>query len=196
MRILRTIIFLLVVIGLIWLLVILFRSVFTAGSNNGGSDMGLKSNSLSSYARPGTSVSYTYDGPINMNQLHRTIVISVDTSQSKIELLSGYDGTVVQQQVFPNTQTSYQVFLSALDTLGFSRGNTHSTTSVEGQCPLNYRYTYQLIDGGQDVFNFWSTSCGTGTFKGQRSSVGTLFTRQIPPDTYNQFSQAFSNPTL
>ncbi len=180
MRVIRTIIFLLVCLGLIWLVVILFRQVFTSGNQT----TPVATSKLSSYARVGTSAQLFLDGPVVANQDHRSVRISVDSSQSKIEVISGYDGSVLQQEAFPNTQESYSVFLRSLDTLGFSKVNTKTIQDERGQCPLQSRYVYLLTDGSKQVIRSWSTSCGTGSMGGVRSSVRSLFIRQIPPKTF------------
>lgn len=188
MRVIRTIIFLLVCIGLIWLVVLLFASIFR-GSNQ---TTVTTTTELSSYARTGTTAQLVMDGPVIINQDHRSVRITVESTQSKIELISGYDGSVVRQDVFPNTQESYSVFLRSLDGLGFTKGNKSVTTDERGQCPLQNRYVYKLTNNGNDVFRYWSTSCGTGSFGGVRASVRTLFQRQIPTATYNDYLRGLS----
>lgn len=190
MRIIRTLIFLLVVVGLIWLIVLLFTSVFSGGDTPSS----VQTTNLSTYARQGTTAVYTIQGPIVVDQDHRTIRIAVTEDESRIELISGFNGSVINQQSFVNTQASYSAFLKGLDTLGFSSGSSQMTTDEQGQCPLRNRYTYQLTDNGKELFKYWSTDCGTGSFKGSRSSVKTLFSRQVPRTVYNEFSRGLTNP--
>ncbi|PID30686.1 hypothetical protein CSA80_04515 [Candidatus Saccharibacteria bacterium] len=189
-RIIRIIIFLAVMFGFIWLIILLFSKAFSGGNNTSIVERA----PLSSYARAGTEVQYTFDGRIVANQKHRSLRISVDASQSKIELMQGYDNHVIRQEVFPNTQESYLNFLNGLDTLGFSRGDDTIKQDERGQCPLQHRYVYLLREGGTDVFRYWRTSCGTGSFKGIANSVNVLFQRQIPPKVYNEFMRDFNRP--
>ncbi|QQS20289.1 hypothetical protein IPL85_02475 [Candidatus Saccharibacteria bacterium] len=187
-RIIRIVVFLLVIIGLIWLIVFLFSKVLSGGNQTAP----VTTTQLSSYARSGTSVELMTDGPIVVNQEHRSIRITVEAAQSKIELISGYEGQVIRQEVFPNTQEGYLSFLKGLDTLGYTKGNKTALKDERGQCPLQSRYVYSLKDNGSDVVRYWSTSCGTGNFGGNRISVRTLFQRQIPPKVYNEFMRGFS----
>ncbi|MCA9327549.1 hypothetical protein KDA14_03405 [Candidatus Saccharibacteria bacterium] len=190
MRVIRTIIFLLVVVGLIWLIVLLFSKVFTSGNQTSS----VQTTNLSTYARLGTSATYTVQGPIVVDQDHRSIRISVTSSESTIELISGYNNTVINEQAFENTQAGYSAFLKGLDTLGFSDGNSQMNSDEQGQCPLRSRYTYQLTDNGKQIFKFWSTDCGTGSFKGSRASVKTLFERQVPRTVYSEFYRGLTHP--
>lgn len=187
-RIIRIIVFLLVVIGLIWLIILLFSKVFSGGNQNTPTT----TTKLSTYAHSGTAAEFLIDGPIVVNQNHRSMRITVEASQSKIELMSGYDGQVIRQEVFPNTQDGYLNFLKGLDTLGFTKGNKTTLKDERGQCPLQSRYVYALKNNGSDVLRYWSTSCGTGSFGGKRDAVRQLFERQIPPVTYSEFTRGMT----
>ncbi len=184
-RIVRLIIFLLVCIGLIWLIVLLFSRVFSSGNQT----TPVATTQMSSYGRIGTSAQLFIDGPVVVNQEHRALRITVEATQSKIELLTGYDGQVIRQEVFPGTLEGYKTFLSSLETLGFNKGNKTTQKDERGQCPLQNRFVYTLTDAGSDVFRYWSTPCGTGNFGGRQSSVRVLFQRQIPLKIYNEFSR-------
>ena len=187
-RIIRIIVFLLVVIGLIWLIILLFSKVFSGGNQNAPTT----TTKLSTYAHSGTAAEFLVDGPIVVNQNHRSIRITVEASLSKIELMSGYEGQVIRQEVFPNTQDGYLNFLKGLDTLGFTKGNKTTLKDERGQCPLQSRYVYSLKNNGSDVLRYWSTSCGTGSFGGKRDAVRQLFERQIPPVTYSEFTRGMT----
>ncbi|MBL8122328.1 hypothetical protein JNM87_06300 [Candidatus Saccharibacteria bacterium] len=183
MRVVRTIIFLLVCLAMLWFVVLLFTRIFSTSNQTTPT----AEDHLSGYARVGTTAQFVIDAPIVLDQEHRTLKISVDSSQSKIELVSGYDGSVVRQDTFPNTVESYGIFLRSLDSLGFTKSKKTSLADERGQCPLQYRFVYRLSDFNRDIYRLWSTSCGTGNFGGQRSSVRTLFQRQIPQKTYDSY---------
>lgn len=186
MRIIRTIIFLLVCVALIWLLVILFSKIF---STNKSSAPAVNTTQLTSYARNGTEVQLISDGPVIVNENQRGIRITVDSTESKIELLGGYGQSVLRQDSFPNTLASYDVFLRSLDGLGFTNVNKSSVQDERGQCPSQIRYVYKLVENGREVMRAWSTSCGSGNFGGSRADVRTLFRRQIPTATFNSYTQ-------
>ncbi len=186
-RVIRTIVFLLVVGLLIWAIFILFRSIFTSGNQT----TPVRAVELSSYAGPGTVAEFYIDGPIVVDQEHKALRISVEASQSKIELMRGYEGHVVRQDVFPSTQEGYINFLKGLDSFGFASGNRIKLEDERGQCPLQYRYVYTLKEAGRNVVRHWSTSCGSGNFGGKRDSIQLLFQNQIPIATYNEVMRAF-----
>lgn len=184
MRPVRTIIFLLVCLGLIILAFILLKGIFTSGnSSNTTTNATAK---LTGYARSGTTAQYVIDGPIVQNQAHRLLRMSVDAELSKIELLEGYNGSVLRQETYPNTTESYRAFLAALDNVGFATGIKDSKSTEEGKCPLQYRYVYTLTDTAKPEFRFWSTSCDKGIFAGQPSAVSSLFRRQFPGTVYDE----------
>jgi hypothetical protein len=189
MRATRTIVFLLVCFGLLCLAILMLSKIFSSS----GSTV-KQTTDISSYARSGTAAQYTVDGPVVQNETHRMVRITVDQTQSMIELVSGYDGTVIRQEVYANTAESYRTFLLGLDNLGFTLGRKSTSSEPErGRCPLGNRYIYKLTDAGNDVFRFWSTSCSTGTFEGKPSSVAQLFQKQVPPQTYSDIYNQFSD---
>jgi hypothetical protein len=180
MRAVRIIIFLLVVTGLIWLVVVLFQNVFTNGNDTSNSDTEL---SLVSYADTDAVATMYIEGPVVANQDHNAVRIAIDRNQSSVEVIKGYDGQVVAQQVFPNTQASYLEFLSALDKSGYTKGNRDpDLRDDKGSCPFGNRYIYTLNDGTKDVLHYWTTNCsgGGGTYGGKSSLTRELFLRQIP----------------
>ncbi|MBP9668110.1 hypothetical protein KBD87_04920 [Candidatus Saccharibacteria bacterium] len=186
MRPIRTIIFLLVCIGLLVVAFLLIKNIFTTSTVPPTSEI-----KLTSYARSGTSAQYFVDGPIVANQSHRAMRISIDAETSKIELIDGYNNTVIRQDVFPNTVESYRAFLAGLETLGFDNGIKDSKSTEAGKCPLRKRYVYSMTNGSSQVFRYWSTSCGKGTSGAQVASVQTLFRRQIPSAVYNDVYRQF-----
>lgn len=181
MRIVRTILFILVCIGLIWLFVALMMRAFSGGNTT---DV-VQPTALTTYANTSTVASMSIDGPIVQNQEHEAVRITVDRTQSQIQVIKGYDGQVVEQRTYPNTQNSYEQFLAALDGLGFSLGLTDSSDAVEqGKCPLGNRLVYTLEDGSDLIGRGWTTSCGVGSFGTTRNTIKNLFIDQIPRKDY------------
>lgn len=180
MRATRIIIFLLVVLGLIWLLVVLFQNVFTNNNSTTNPDTKL---SLVSYADTNAATTMYVDGPVVANQEHDAVRITIDRTQSSIEVMKGYDGQVVAQQIFPNTQASYLEFLSALDRIGYTKGKSDPALQDDkGSCPFGNRYVYSLTDGTKEVIHYWTTNCSGagGTYSGNAELTRQLFMRQIP----------------
>jgi|SRR5579864_4120891 len=164
----------LIVIGLIVLVFVLFAT--------GGSKTPPKTTtSLATYASTATVTKLTIDGPVEADQTHRQVQITVGQDESTIDIVQGYQDTVLNHASYVNNQDSYNVFLHALDLAGFSKKRSTSNTDERGVCPLGDRYIYEIINGATDIQRTWSTSCGgEGTFGGTPSVIITLFRRQIP----------------
>lgn len=184
MRAIRYIIFILVVIGLIWLIVLLFQSIFSRPSDSVTPDI-TTTPALSTFADTDAKTTMFVDGPINAEQEHYAVRITVERTQAKMEVISGYNNRVIAQQVFPNTAASYNQFLSALDRLDFTKGITDpELQDSAGACAFGNRYTYTLQTSSETIVNLWTTSCRqvSGTFQGESSKVRKLFLEQIPRD--------------
>ena len=184
--IIRPIIVALVSIGLIILVIVLI----VQGFSGGGPDTTTKRVDVSKYAYRSAIAMLLVDGPINLDQDHRQVRISVSGTINEINIIQGYQGTVIERRTYPNNTAGYGAFLQALQLLGFSRGvklEAAANKDYRGQCPAGSRYTYSFSDGQDELFSYWSTSCGNqGTFRGQPSQVRQLFERQIPPRELNK----------
>lgn len=180
MRAARILIFILVVVGLLWLVVVLFQNVFSSSTSTTNPNTKL---SLESYASTNIVAAVYIDGPVVANQDHNAVRITVDRTQTAIEVIKGYDDQVVSQQVFPNSQASYLEFLSALNRANFLKGKTDpALQNDKGACPFGNRYIYTLTDGSKEILHYWTTNCsgGGGTYGGNASLTRELFIRQIP----------------
>lgn len=191
MRAIRSIIFVLVCIALLWLGVSLIRKALSSGNTT----TPITQTSLARYAQTDAKAELYVDGPVVLNQDHDAFRITVDRTQSKIEIINGYDGKVVRQEVYQNTPQGYEAFLKSLDSLNFTKGLKNVSQDERGKCPLGTRYTYKLTDGSKDVVNYWSTTCATGTYQGLRSSTRQLFIRQVPPKTFNEMTNGLNLST-
>lgn len=186
MRIIRTIIFILVCVGLIWLFIALMTRAFRGGNNTAV----VEPTALTTYARTNTEAEVFMSGPIVQNQEHEAVRITVDRTQSRVEILRGYDGQVINQRAFPNTESSYEEFLAALDKMNFSLALTDTTERNEqGACPTGSRYVYTLEDGADLIGRGWTTTCEAGTFGETRSQIKALFVRQIPLKDYQEMTR-------
>lgn len=135
-------------------------------------------------------VTLTTDGEINGNDQHRQIRVSVDKNTRTLEIVQGYQNTILNSYSFPNNNEAFRAFLSALQVAGFSTEKVNARVkNPEGQCAEGVRY---FMDGtGIEGFpeNLWSSSCGNqiGTFGGNLGDVRELFQAQIPG--YSQLTQ-------
>jgi len=180
MRVIRTILFILVGIGLLWLVFLLFSKAFSlTGNSNTASTV--QQTSLSSYADSNAVAAMYIDGPVQSNQEHTSLRISVSRSQTEIELITGYEGQVLRQETFENNSNSYTNFLKALKQAQFDRAVKKTVSKDErGYCPLRNRFIYTLDDGSKSIIRSWTSTCGTGNFTGNQTLVRQLFVQQIP----------------
>ncbi len=137
---------------------------------------------LDNDANTAIEVQFTIDNPISSPQTHNDIIITVSNSQSSILITKGYDGQITNMQTYPMSVTGYADFLRALNINGFTLGiNDPAVADERGHCALGDRFIYQVLGGnGNNLERYWSTSCNTGTFKGNIPVIQQLFELQIP----------------
>lgn len=190
MKILRTIIYILLSIGLVWLFVLLFNRVFSGDTTTETTTTNTPTE-LVAYANTDTIATAYIDGPVEADSEHESIRISVGRAQTKIELMRGYDEQVVEQYSSPNNSTSYANLLKSLDKARFDAPVSKAVTDDErGSCPLRNRYIYTLENGSQTIMRAWTSSCGTGNFNGNRTLVQQLFVEQIPEESMESILKA------
>jgi hypothetical protein len=166
----------LVTVGLIILLIVL---LFHGG---GKSKVPSTSKTLTSYASTNAQVSLTIDGPINATSLHEQIRITADNANVTYEHIKGYDGQVIDTQIFANTENSYDVFLHALLHAGFTKGdNAAALRDERGYCPTGDRYIFELKQDNHSLERYWATTCGKPkTYLGAVDLTVRLFQAQVP----------------
>lgn len=137
---------------------------------------------LPDYADSSAVVRYTIQGKVVGEEQYRSIRISVSQSSRKVEVLQGYDQTVIDTKEYPNKQTAFDNFLQALDKAGYSNVREDISSDERGVCPKGRRYVFDIIENGDTMQRTWTTSCGsrTGSFAGNRSTIESLFRDQIP----------------
>jgi hypothetical protein len=163
----------------IGLIIILILLIFGGGNK---AKVPTTARTLDSYASTDAEVQMIIDGPINAAEDHQEVQITIDQYVTTYEQLQGYDGTVVNQQTFNNSQAGYAVLLHALTYAGFTKGNTNPDLKDErGYCPLGDRYIFELLQNNQDIERFWATSCGNPrTYDGNLALTVDLFKGQVP----------------
>ncbi len=183
MRYLRNILVILVGIGLI----VLTFVVIARGFSSGKTAVAQNHLNLPSYAHTGAEAQLYMDGPVVLDQLHRATRIVVGQNSTRIDIIAGYQDTVIATQSYPNNSNAYSVFLSALELQNFTIGNTNpKLVNSSGYCPKGNVYTYSFNQGSTQLQSLWNTSCsvGIGTFKGNGPTIRQLFIAQIPPADY------------
>jgi hypothetical protein len=182
---------LLLAIGVVAFVVIASVAIFSIDWNGGDDPIrdAIRPVNIADYGTTDVSVQMLIRGPVNNNQEHQNLKITVGRDQTVAELISGYQGTVVRAETTPNNADSYKTFLSALHNSRFNRLQLPPKgIQYDGACPRGQRFTFEFINGGEDApKSSWATSCGkkTGTFAGDRSQVETLFIAQIPEAQYD-----------
>ncbi len=178
----RVIIFLTVLVGVVLLLTLIFGRPFAKKDSSQAppatKDKGLE---LVDYATRDSRVVFTIEGPIVSQEVHRSVRITADRLQTKLEVIQGYDNNVIQTNTFRNTEASYTAFLQAISRQGFASERKTRIDDPRSACPLSQRYYYELYDGGEQKLNLWSATCSTnGSSRARSGTVRSLFERQIP----------------
>lgn len=169
-----------VTIGLIILLIIM---IFGGGGDGNKAKVAKTSKPLVSYASTDSEVQMTIDGPVEADQTHKQVRITVDKSHARLEQINGYDGSVTSSKDYVNNQSAYANFLAALGHAGFTAGDTSDTAVKDerGYCPQDNRYIFELKQGGQEIQRFWASSCDKPrTYLGMLRLTTELFEKQIP----------------
>ncbi|HEX9153330.1 MAG TPA: hypothetical protein VF809_00755 [Candidatus Saccharimonadales bacterium] len=172
-------------VGLMILVLILVLRGFSGDSS--GKDI----KPLSDYANTNAVMQMTVDGPIIAEQQHQAYRITVGNSETRIETLQGYDYEIIETKTYENNQQSYTNFLRALDIVGYSKGITKIDTQSDderGVCATGNRMIFGIVNGTSKIQRYWSTTCGGGTFKGNREKVKQLFDRQIPSQDFSKMT--------
>lgn len=151
---------------------------------------------LMSYANTDAQVKLTIDGPINADQTHVAVRITVDQSEVVFEQIQGYQNNVINRQTFDSNEQAYVNFLAALQHVGFTQGdNTAAHKDERGYCPLGRRYIFELNQDGNELERYWSTSCGKpSTYQGSTALTLSLFEAQVPG--YAQLTQKLNTAGL
>lgn len=174
----RVIVGFLIVIGLIFVgILLLVRLLF------GGSDPAPQpKDDLVDSATTTQTMQLTIQGPVTADQEHKQIKVEVSASQTRLELITGYEGRADKTEVYSNNATSYADFLRGLDLLGYTQGSDDRALKDErGYCPTGQRFVFEIKDGSETKQRYWSSTCkDTGSYKGLTTQTVNLFKAQIP----------------
>lgn len=188
--------------GFLVLLAIFLFGIVIFGSDPGedsgtpATPVSQNTKALPDYANTNTIVRLTVDGPINGDDMHRQIRISVSSSLRTIDIIQGYQGNVIQSESFLNNQSAYSAFLHALNKSGYTNKLVQTkklpfvSDDDQGTCPLGNRYYYEIINSGNNADQrLWTSSCGKpvpGNFGGAAPLVNQLFKSQFV--NYGEFT--------
>ncbi len=150
---------------------------------------------LSNHTTDGSVVTLVIEGPVEADELHTALTISISAGARSIEGDATYQNQPINSQTYTNNQAAFNDFMQALQNAGFTKATKGKTVASElGMCPLGNRYVYELAVSEKVTQRLWSDSCGdrTATFNGEGPLVRSLFEHQIP--NYTKFTQSLSQP--
>jgi hypothetical protein len=172
----------LIIVGFIIFIAILIN-LFTGGNKPAPTNT-VQVKPLPEYAATDATVSFTTDGIVNGDELHRAIRITISSNQRTMDVLQGYNPSVIQSKSFVNNQEAYDVFLRAINGSGYlvKTKNSKAVSDERGLCPLGFRYILDLNQDGDDLSRLWASSCGSavGNSAAAIPTITELFQDQIP----------------
>ena len=156
-------------------LIVIILIIYSSSSNT-SKHLDMASN----YVKSNSVAEIYISGPVTATVNHYEVSIAVSSLSVVMNIYQGYDGQVISSNKYPNTYNSYNNFMNALDSVGFTLGaNVHS--SPIGHCVTGQTYQYQLYDNSVKIQDLWSSNCDSkGTYKGDSSSTFNLFRSQVP----------------
>jgi hypothetical protein len=172
-------------IGLGLVIVLLFIVIFmiVRGGGDNSAKVPETKRELTSYAgEENVRITMTTIGPITSPDTHRESQVSISNSQSIVEAMQGYDGAVVASRAYPMSTESFREFLSALEKVNFTEGDSDEKLQDDrGYCATGQRYIFEIYQGAKEIQRFWATSCGgPKTYNGELNRTLNLFQAQIP----------------
>lgn len=140
---------------------------------------------LSDHSGRESEVKLTITGPVVADENHNSIRISVTQSLRTIDVIKGYQGSVVKTKSYVNNQAAYEAFLKALDTAFYASERINSkdrVTDESSSCATGSRYALDFGDGFELKSHHWTSTCteSRGTFGGNISKITSLFNLQFP----------------
>ena len=170
------IIFLTFVVGFVLILMLAFGR---RPSSNTANPNTKKTFTINDYAERDSKVVATFDGPINGDDAHRSIKISVSQESRTIDVIQGYEGKVIKTQTFTNNPDAYYDFIHALARVSFGRTRKTDTQNEVGVCATGRRFVYEAYDNNERVARTWAATCNKGNSLATFESVNNLFRMQI-----------------
>lgn len=170
------IIFLTFVVGFVLILMFAFGR---RPSSNSTAKNTKKTFTVNEYAERDSKVVATFDGPINGDDAHRSVKITVTRGSRTIDIIQGYEGKVIKTQTFTNNPDAYYDFIHALARVGFGRTRKSDTENEVGVCAPGRRFIYEVYDNNDRVARTWAASCNKGSSLAAPEVVNNLFRMQI-----------------
>lgn len=181
-RIIPIIITIIIVALVISALVAVGRMMF--GSNDGSSTDSaptISSSVLDTTAN--RSVRWTVRGPIVAEENFRSYQITVGPNSRTYTVYSGYLGSVVSTQTYPNNTRAYEEFVHALTNADITSTRTAASDDIRGVCATGgIAYKFEALNNNEADQSLWSSTCAQsrGTMAADALKIQALFVNQIP----------------
>lgn len=167
-------IFLIFVVGIVLLLSLVF-----GGKKNSSTKSTPKAFNILNYIDRDSKVIAITDGPINGDDAHRAIRVTIDRNTRTIDVIQGYQGNVIVSKSYPNNQKAYNDFMHALSRANYGKPRKTTFTTEKGICATGRRYVFEVLDNNKSVSRTWTAGCAKGNTLAEPSRVTALFRQQI-----------------
>jgi len=182
-RIVPIIVTIVIIAVIIAAIVALGRALF---SGNSSSTSTTTTTSMSSSVLDTTanrSVKWTVRGPIVAEENFRSYQITVAPDSREYTVYSGYLGSVISTQDYPNNTRAYEEFVHALVNADITNTRSSSDDDLRGVCATGgIAYKFETLSGENTDQSIWSSSCSQskGTMAADALRIQALFANQIP----------------
>ncbi|MEO5948926.1 MAG: hypothetical protein ABIP74_00830 [Candidatus Saccharimonas sp.] len=129
------------------------------------------------------SVKWTVRGPIVAEENFRSYQITISPESREYTVYSGYLGSVISTQDYPNNTRAYEEFVHALVNADITNTRSSSNDDLRGVCATGgIAYKFETLDGDKADQSIWSSSCNQskGTMGADALRIQALFANQIP----------------
>jgi len=183
-RIIPIVLVVVIIIIAIAALVSLTRVVFFSGTKSATTTKVDVSRDTLLNTTVGHRVTMTVRGPIVADEKFHSYKIDISPDSRIINTYTGYLDTVVGQVTLGNSVASYEQFVHALDKANLTKGDQFEgeKNDTRGICATGNVYQFSIYDGGTEVKNLWTSTCGgsKGSLEASVQQLRSLFVSQIP----------------
>lgn len=170
-------------------LIIIALVLFFSSNSKTNSQYNNDLNKFANYSLTSATATLDINGPITAQSTHNEVKIIVSNLDVNLQVLKGYDGEIILNQVFSNSQNSYNAFLRSIYLNGFTlKTNKNIVKNSIGLCATGDVYNLELLLNSSYIVNSWETNCGgsNDNFAGNLTEIIDLFESQVP--NYNSYT--------
>ena len=130
------------------------------------------------------SVKMIVRGPIVSSEDARSYSIEVSPSARSLKVLKGYNGEIVDQKDYANSNIAYDEFVHALNKANMMKGTslTGEDDDLRGVCARGHVYDFAIMKDEKIVKHLWTSTCAgsKGSLIANTKQLQSLFSSQIP----------------